>query len=93
MTIAVEQIARELTLTPRELQLRSLDAFIDRERRLAHLDIADLQDRYAVITATGLAKRIESGLVYSHPAWEELIEWQRLETYIEQLDRWQSELG
>lgn len=93
MTIAVEQIARELTLTPRELQRRSLEAFIERERRLAHLDIADLQDRYGVITAVGLAKRIESGQVYSHPAWEEMIEWERLEAYIERLNQWQADLG
>ena len=30
---------------------RSLEAFIERERRLVNLDIADLQDRYGVRTA------------------------------------------
>ena len=92
MTFAIEQIARELTLTPSELQHRSLKAFIERERRLAQLDMADLQDRYGVATAAELARRIELGQVYSHPAWEEMIEWERLEAYVVRLDEWQAEL-
>jgi len=41
-------IANELKVAPIELQRRSLEAFIERERRLVLLDIADLQDRYGV---------------------------------------------
>jgi len=92
MAIAMEQIAGELTLSPDELQRRSLKAFLEREGRLVRLDIADLQDRYDVRTAAELAARIDKGLVYSHPAWEELIEWERLEAYLARLDQWQSEL-
>ncbi len=93
MTVAVELIAKELTISPRELERRSLDAFIERERRLVNLDIADLQDRYDVRTARDLAQRIEIKAVYSHPAWEEMIEWERLEAYLERLNQWQAELG
>jgi hypothetical protein len=93
MTIAVEQIARELTVSPDELQRRSLSAYVEREQRLARLDIADLQDRYGVRTAAELASSIEQGTVASHPAWEELIEWERLEDYLVRLAKWQAELG
>lgn len=92
MTIAVKQIASELTVSPEELQRRSLQAFIERERRLANLDIADLQDRYGVQTAEELAAKIERGEVYAHPAWEESIEWERLEAYLIRLAQWQAEL-
>ncbi len=92
MTVALAQIARELTMSRSELERRSLEAFIERERRLAHLDIADLQDRYGVRTARELAGRIEAKAVYSHPAWEEMIEWERLEAYVERLNNWQTEL-
>ncbi|HNS00812.1 MAG TPA: hypothetical protein PKM78_00295 [Anaerolineae bacterium] len=92
MTVAVERIAKELTISPRELERRSLEAFIERERRLTNLDIADLQDRYGVRTARDLAQRIETKAVYSHPAWEEMIEWERLETYLGQLNQWQIDL-
>ena len=93
MTIAVEQIARELTVSPAELQRRSLQAYVEREQRLARLDIADLQDRYSVRTVTELATGIEQGTVHSHPAWEELIEWENIEAYLDRLVKLQAELG
>ena len=93
MTVAIAQIARELTMTPSELERRSLEAFIERERRLVNLDIADLQDRYRVLTARDLTNHIETKAVYSHPAWEEMIEWERLEAYLQRLNQWQAELG
>jgi len=92
MTVAVERIAKELTISPRELERRSLEAFIERKRRLTILDIADLQDRYGVRRARDLTQRIETKAVCSHPAWEEMIEWERLETYLGQLNQWQIEL-
>lgn len=93
MTIAVEQMAQVLTVSPAELQRRSLQAYVERERRLARLDIADLQDRYGVRTAAELASGIEQGTVHSHPAWEELIEWERIEDYLERLAELQAELS
>jgi hypothetical protein len=37
-----------------------------------------------------LAAQIERGEVYSHPAWEELIEWQNLDAHLDRLARWQT---
>ncbi len=51
------------------------------------MDIADLQDRYGARTSAELAAQIECGEVYDHPAWEELIEWQNLEAYLERMSR------
>jgi hypothetical protein len=93
MTDAAEHFARELAYPRSELERRSLQAFIERERRLVNLDIADLQDRYSVRTARDLSSRIETKAVYSHPAWEAMIEWERLETYLERLNNWQAELS
>ena len=92
MAVAVKQIAKELTVSPEKLQRLSLQAFIERERRLTNLDIADLQDRYGVQTAAELAIKIEKGEIYAHPAWEESIEWERLEAYLIRLAQWQVEL-
>jgi predicted transcriptional regulator len=90
MAVAVDQLARDLNLSPSDLLRRSIAAFLERERRAAQMDIADLQDRYGVRTSAELAAKIEQGEVYSHPAWEELIEWQNLEAYLERLARWQA---
>lgn len=92
MTIAVEQIAQQLTVSLAELQHLSLHAYFEREQRLTRLDIADLQDRYTVRTAAELAANIEQGNVHSHPAWEELIEWEQLEAYFNRLTKLQAEL-
>ncbi len=40
-----------------------------------------------------LRTHIEQGKVYSHPAWEEAIEWERLEDYLSRLQRLLSEVG
>lgn len=92
MAVVLERLAFDLALAPQELERRSLLAFIERERRLTALDICDLQDRYGVRTHQELAERIEQRLIYAHPAWEELIEWERLEAYGARLERWESEL-
>lgn len=90
MAIAMEQLARDLNLSPGDLLRRSMAAFLERERRLAQMDISDLRDRYDVRSTDELAAKIESGEAYSHPAWEDLIEWQNLEAYLERLARWQA---
>lgn len=92
MTVVLERLADELAVAPEELERRSLLAYIEREQRLTALDIADLQDRYGVRTRQDLALRIEQRQVYTHPAWEELIEWEHLDAYAQRLRGWESEL-
>ncbi len=89
MTVVLEKVARVLQKSPEQLWQESLWAYISQEKRLAHLDMADIQDRYQVSTPQELAQRIETGEIYSHPAWEDLIEWETLLDYVERLDRLQ----
>lgn len=92
MLPALEEVAQELDKEPETLWRESLRAYISRELRLIHMDIIDLQDRYDVAEPDQLQARIESGEVYSHPAWEELIEWENLVRYQERLTRLQRSL-
>jgi len=85
-----EDVAQELNLAPDTLWRESLKAYIARELRLVDLDIADIQDRYGVTSPEQLKARIESGVIYSHPAWEELIEWENLAAYKARLTRLQA---
>jgi hypothetical protein len=89
MTIALEDVARRLQMSPEQLWRESLRAYISREKRLAHMDIADIQDRYRVANPEELTRHIKSGEIYSHPAWEDLIEWENLLAHIERLDQLQ----
>lgn len=87
MAISVNAIAQQLELSPEELIERSLASFLEREKRATQMDIADLQDRYGARSAIDLRIKIERGEVYSHPAWEEAIEWEQLETHLHRLEK------
>jgi hypothetical protein len=81
-----------LNIPPEILWRESLEAYIARESRLIELDVADLLDRYGVASPEQLKAKIESGDIYSHPAWEELIEWENLIAYRERLEKLQTSL-
>ena len=86
MTIALEKAAHTLQISPEQLWQESLRAYVSREKRLTRMDIADLQDRYGVSDPQELTKRIKAEEIYSHPAWEDSIEWENLLAHIERLD-------
>ena len=93
MTISVQTIAQALQLKPEDLIQRSLLTFLETERRATHLDMADLQDRYGVRSSAELRAKIASGQVYSHPAWEDAIEWETLEAYLRRISDWMDNLS
>ncbi|MBM4461503.1 MAG: hypothetical protein FJ011_27730 [Chloroflexi bacterium] len=86
MVMMLKQVAETLQVSPEELWRQSLDAYIQREKRLAQLDVTDVQDRYRVSSTAELRQKIRDGIIYSHPAWEDLIEWENLQAYIQRLD-------
>ena len=86
MAVALETVAHTLQKSPEQVWRESLWAYISQEKRLAYLDMADIQDRYRVSTPQELAARIEMGEIYSHPAWEDLIEWENLLDYVQRLE-------
>lgn len=92
MTLAIEQVAQKLNLSPDRLLRESLLAYLAQQERLTELDIADLRDRYSASSPEELSARIEKGEVYSHPAWEDLIEWEHLRAYLTRLSLLRSSL-
>jgi hypothetical protein len=87
MMITLDYVAETLQVPAEELWRQSLQAYVLRERRLAQLDIADIQDRYGVTSVDELTQRIEAGAIYSHPAWEDTIEWENLLAHLKRLDQ------
>ena len=45
MAIALKEVASTLGMSPEQLWRESLRAYITREKRLAQMDVADIQDR------------------------------------------------
>ncbi|MCP4422974.1 MAG: hypothetical protein GY803_00635 [Chloroflexi bacterium] len=89
----LEAVAQELNIDPDALWQESLSAYLARELRLTELDISDLQDRYGVVSPKELKAKIDSGDIYSHPAWEELIEWENLAAYQMRLNQLRDSLA
>ncbi|MEA2033923.1 MAG: hypothetical protein U9N40_00285 [Euryarchaeota archaeon] len=83
--ITVEGISQITGLSREEVVHRSLISFIEIEIRLAEEDIADIRERYNVVSKEGLYGGIKSGKIMSHPAWEDYIVWKNKERYIEDL--------
>ncbi|MCP4422817.1 MAG: hypothetical protein GY805_39915 [Chloroflexi bacterium] len=93
MISVLEVVAQELNIAPDSLWQESLNAYLARELRLTELDISDLQDRYGVVSPEELKAKIDSGDIYSHPAWEELIEWENLAAYQMRLNQLRDSLA
>ncbi len=61
MVMVLEQAAETLQVAPEELWRQSLEAYIQREKRLAQLDVADVQDRYGVSSIAELRQKSKTG--------------------------------
>jgi hypothetical protein len=83
--LKVDEISHRLNIPVEELLKESIVAYLEKELRLAEEDIADIRDRYDVISKEELEKKVKDGKIYSHPAWEDLITWENTESYISKI--------
>ena len=83
--VSATRISKIVGVSEEELINRSLISFIEREIRLAEADIADIRERYNVISKEELYEAIKAKKIASHPAWEDYIVWKNKERYIEDL--------
>jgi hypothetical protein len=86
MPLTVSRLAEQLHMPVEGLVQRSLRAYLLQQIRATQMDIADFQDRYRVNTSAALRHTIELGQIYSHPAWEDAIEWETLENHLAHLE-------
>lgn len=83
--VSVTRISKIVGVSEEEIINKSLISFIEREIRLAEVDIADIRERYNVISKEELYEAIKSKKIASHPAWEDYIVWKNKERYVEDL--------
>jgi len=82
---AITEISKKLGIPEKELVLKGVISFIEKELRLAEGEIADLREKYDVPTKEALYEKIKAKNVESHPAWEDYITWKNRERYIDEL--------
>lgn len=79
------ELSNALALPESELIRKGLLALIEKEIRLAELEIAQIRERYDVFSREALYQAIEDGQIPGHPAWEDYIVWKNKETHIARL--------
>ncbi len=81
----LDNVSQKLNIPPDDIIQMGIKAFLQREIRLAELDIADVREKYLVTSKEELEERIRNKDIHSHPAWEDLIIWENAEKHILQL--------
>ncbi|MBS1249810.1 MAG: hypothetical protein MAG431_01394 [Chloroflexi bacterium] len=87
--MTVETLSTELSqmmaLPESEVLQKGLLSLMQKEIRLAELDIANIRERYNVFSLEDLNKKIATGQIPGHPAWEDYIIWKNKKTHIDRL--------
>ncbi len=68
-----------------EVVRKGMLALIEKEIRLAEVEIAQIRERYDAFSKEALYQAIQDGQVAGHPAWEDYIVWKNKETHIARL--------
>ncbi len=81
----ISSLSQKLGVSETELVYKGLLAFIQKEIRLAELEIANIRDRYNVFSKEELYEAIKNGSIIEHPAWEDYIIWKNKLAHIASL--------
>ncbi len=83
--VSATRISKIVGVSEEEIINKSLISFIEREIKLSEADIADIRERYNVMSKEELYEAIKTKKIASHPAWEDYIIWKNKEWYVEDL--------
>jgi len=83
--VSATRISKIVGVSEKEIISKSLISFIERELKLSEADIADIRERYNVMSKEELYEAIKTKKIASHPAWEDYIIWKNKERYVEDL--------
>jgi hypothetical protein len=83
--VSATRISKIVGVSEEEIISKSLISFIERELKLSEVDIADIRERYNVMSKEELYEAIKTKKIASHPAWEDYIIWKNKERYVEDL--------
>ena len=64
----------------------ALLSFLKERRMKIKLDILEILDRYGVESASALRSGMQSGVMPEHPAWEDIITLENLESVLASVD-------
>jgi len=79
------ELSSAMAVPETELVRKGLLALVEKEIRLAELEIAEIRERYDVFSPDSLYQVIQNGQVVEHPAWEDYIIWKNKQAHIARL--------
>ena len=82
----IKRVAEDTGITVDELTVSGFLAFLREKRRKVMLDRLDVLARYGATSAEEIGKKIKDGEIPEHPAWEDLIFLENLESAIVRID-------
>jgi hypothetical protein len=81
----VSEMSDLMDLPETEVVRKGLFSLMEKEIRLAEMEIANIRERYGVFSLDALYRAIQNGDVPEHPAWEDYIVWKNKEAQIARL--------
>ena len=88
----LKQISKELEIPEKKILDESLNVFLETELRNASAEILNIKKQFNVSKPGELKKKIETGKINEHPAWEQLIYWENLNKRIKVVNNWMQKL-
>lgn len=82
----IKRVAEDTGVTLDELAVSGFLAFLHEKRRKIMLDRLDVLTRYYANSAEDIEKKIKDGEIPEHPAWEDIIYLENLESAIIRID-------
>lgn len=79
------ELSNVMALPEPELISKALHALIQKEIRMAEVEIAEIRERYDMFSKEALLQAIQDGKFAGHPAWEDYIVWKNKEAFITHL--------
>ncbi len=84
----VEQIAQYVNIDKNILITRGIQSFLKEKKKNLMLERLSLLSRYSVTSKEQLEIGIQNGIIQEHPAWEDLIFIENLESEAVQIDEY-----
>jgi len=82
----IKKVAEDTGITVDELAVSGFLALLREKRRKVMLDRLDVLARFGATSAEEIGKKIKDGEIPEHPAWEDLIFLENLESAIIRID-------
>ena len=89
----IEEISQYIALDKNSLLDKGIESLLREKKRGVMLDRLEILSRYKVSSAEELERKIREGEIEEHPAWEDLIILENLDSALEKINGYLASLS